>query len=150
MLVCSPITEDEAQMIYRLRENPYFDKSLLRKFRLVSIRSLKLTKNISLTLKRYQAAIILNTVWEIEAMPPIIGCWLIVMTLYIHLLYIYIYIYIYLSINYLSWNNETRINDFVLNYVIAWILQFYNLTLLNYNLFSLRQIPIKRLVSWYT
>lgn len=89
MLVCSPITEDEAQMIYRLRENPYFDKSLLRKFRLVSIRSLKLTKNISLTLKRYQAAIILNTVWEIEAMPPIIGCWLIVMTLYIHLLYIY-------------------------------------------------------------
>lgn len=146
MLVCSPITEDEAQMIYRLRENPYFDKSLLRKFRLVSIRSLKLTKNISLTLKRYQAAIILNTVWEIEAMPPIIGCWLIVMTLYIHLLYIYIYI----SINYLSWNNETHINDFVLNYVIAWILQFYNLTLLNYNLFSLRQIPIKRLVSWYT
>lgn len=146
MLVCSPITEDEAQMIYRLRENPYFDKSLLRKFRLVSIRSLKLTKNISLTLKRYQAAIILNTVWEIEAMPPIIGCWLIVMTLYIHLLYIYIY----LSINYLSWNNETHINDFVLNYVIAWILQFYNLTLLNYNLFSLRQIPIKRLVSWYT
>ena len=146
VLVCSPITEDEAQMIYRLRENPYFDKSLLRKFRLVSIRSLKLTKNISLTLKRYQAAIILNTVWEIEAMPPIIGCWLIVMTLYIHLLYIYIY----LSINYLSWNNETHINDFVLNYVIAWILQFYNLTLLNYNLFSLRQIPIKRLVSWYT
>ena len=144
MLVCSPITEDEAQMIYRLRENPYFDKSLLRKFRLVSIRSLKLTKNISLTLKRYQAAIILNTVWEIEAMPPIIGCWLIVMTLYIHLLYIYIYI------NYLSWNNETHINDFVLNYVIAWILQFYNLTLLNYNLFSLRQIPIKRLISWYT
>ena len=150
MLVCSPITEDEAQMIYRLRENPYFDKSLLRKFRLVSIRSLKLTKNISLTLKRYQAAIILNTVWEIEAMPPIIGCWLIVMTLYIHLLYIYIYIYIYISINYLSWNNETHINDFVLNYVIAWILQFYNLTLLNYNLFSLRQIPIKRLISWYT
>ena len=146
MLVCSPITEDEAQMIYRLRENPYFDKSLLRKFRLVSIRSLKLTKNISLTLKRYQAAIILNTVWEIEAMPPIIGCWVIVMTLYIHLLYIYIY----LSINYLSWNNETHINDFVLNYVIAWILQFYNLTLLNYNLFSLRQISIKRLVSWYT
>ena len=146
MLVCSPITEDEAQMIYRLRENPYFDKSLLRKFRLVSIRSLKLTKNISLTLKRYQAAIILNTVWEIEAMPPIIGCWLIVMTLYIHLLYIYIYI----SINYLSWNNETHINDFVLNYVIAWISQFYNLTLLNYNLFSLRQIPIKRLISWYT
>ena len=146
MLVCSPITEDEAQMIYRLRENPYFDKSLLRKFRLVSIRSLKLTTNISLTLKRYQAAIILNTVWEIEAMPPIIGCWLIVMTLYIHLLYIYIY----LSINYLSWNNETHINDFVLNYVIAWILQFYNLTLLNYNLFSLRQIPIKRLISWYT
>lgn len=145
MLVCSPITEDEAQMIYRLRENPYFDKSLLRKFRLVSIRSLKLTKNISLTLKRYQAAIILNTVWEIEAMPPIIGCWLIVMTLYIHLLYIYI-----IYINYLSWNNETHINDFVLNYVIAWILQFYNLTLLNYNLFSLRQIPIKRLVSWYT
>ena len=149
MLVCSPITEDEAQMIYRLRENPYFDKSLLRKFRLVSIRSLKLTKNISLTLKRYQAAIILNTVWEIEAMPPIIGCWLIVMTLYIHLLYIYIYIYI-IYINYLSWNNETHINDFVLNYVIAWILQFYNLTLLNYNLFSLRQIPIKRLISWYT
>ena len=145
MLVCSPITEDEAQMIYRLRENPYFDKSLLRKFRLVSIRSLKLTKNISLTLKRYQAAIILNTVWEIEAMPPIIGCWLIVMTLYIHLLYIYI-----IYINYLSWNNETHINDFVLNYVIAWILQFYNLTLLNYNLFSLRQIPIKRLISWYT
>ena len=62
MLVCSPITEDEAQMIYRLRENPYFDKSLLRKFRLVSIRNLKLTKNISLTLKRYQAAMILNTV----------------------------------------------------------------------------------------
>ena len=62
MLVCSPITEDEAQMIYRLRENPYFGKSLSRKFRLVSIRSLKLTKNISLTLKRYQAAIILNTV----------------------------------------------------------------------------------------
>ena len=62
MLVCSPITEDEAQKIYRLRENPYFDKSLLRKFRLVSIRNLKLTKNISLTLKRYQAAMILNTV----------------------------------------------------------------------------------------
>ena len=62
MLVCSPITEDEAQTIYRLRENPYFDKSLLRKFRLVSIRNLKLTKNISLTLKRYQAAMILNTV----------------------------------------------------------------------------------------
>ena len=125
MLVCSPITEDEAQMIYRLRENPYFDKSLLRKFRLVSIRSLKLTKNISLTLKRYQAAIILNTVWEIEAMPPIIGCWLIVMTLYIHLLYIYIYIYnIYQLSELKQWNSYKWFRSKLCHRMNFTILQF--------------------------
>ena len=51
ILVCSPITEDEAEMIYRLKENASFVKSLLRKFRLVSIRSLKVTKKHKLNIK---------------------------------------------------------------------------------------------------